>query len=135
MKFLAALGSALRTEYKAIVDAGFLLQLDCPDLAREKHNTFADRPIADFIAFGNRVIDAINAAIHDIPPEKVRLHVCWGNYEGPHDLDVELTGDHSVPQARQGRRLRAAVREPAPRARIPLPEGPDRARTRSSWRA
>jgi len=88
--FLAALGAALRVEYKAIVDAGFLLQLDCPDLAREKHNTFADRPIADFIAFGNRVVDAINAAIHDIPPEKVRLHVCWGNYEGPHDLDVEL---------------------------------------------
>jgi 5-methyltetrahydropteroyltriglutamate--homocysteine methyltransferase len=89
-EFLAALGSALRNEYKAIVDAGFLLQLDCPDLAREKHNTFADRPLADFIAFGNRVIDAINAAIEDIPPEKVRLHVCWGNYEGPHDLDVEL---------------------------------------------
>ena len=88
--FLAALGAALRNEYKAIVDAGFLLQLDCPDLAREKHNTFADRPLADFVAFGNRVIDAINAAIHDIPPEKVRLHVCWGNYEGPHDLDVEL---------------------------------------------
>ncbi len=88
--FLAALGNALRTEYKAIVDAGFLLQLDCPDLAREKHNTFADRPLADFITFGNRVVDAINAAIYDIPPEKVRLHVCWGNYEGPHDLDVEL---------------------------------------------
>jgi 5-methyltetrahydropteroyltriglutamate--homocysteine methyltransferase len=88
--FLGALGTALRTEYKAIVDAGFLLQLDCPDLAREKHNTFADRPLADFIAFGNRVVDAINAAIHDIPPERVRLHVCWGNYEGPHDLDVEL---------------------------------------------
>src|SRR5437870_988064 len=89
-EFLGALGAALRVEYKAIVDAGFLLQLDCPDLAREKHNTFADRPLADFIAFGNRVVDAINAAIHDIPPECVRLHVCWGNYEGPHDLDVEL---------------------------------------------
>jgi 5-methyltetrahydropteroyltriglutamate--homocysteine methyltransferase len=89
-KFLAALGTALRNEYKAIVDAGFLLQLDCPDLARERHNTFADRPIGDFLAFGNRVVDAINAAIHDIPPERVRLHVCWGNYEGPHDLDVEL---------------------------------------------
>jgi len=89
-KFLAALGAALRVEYKAIVDAGFLLQLDCPDLAREKHNTFADRPLADFIAFGNHVVDAINAAIHDIPPDRVRLHVCWGNYEGPHDLDVEL---------------------------------------------
>ena len=88
--FLAALGAALRNEYKAIVDAGFLLQLDCPDLARERHNTFAERPLADFIAFGNRVVDAINATIHDIPPERVRLHVCWGNYEGPHDLDVEL---------------------------------------------
>jgi 5-methyltetrahydropteroyltriglutamate--homocysteine methyltransferase len=88
--FLGALGAALRTEYKAIVDAGFLLQLDCPDLAREKHNTFADRPLEDFIAFGNHVVDAINTAIHDIPPEEVRLHVCWGNYEGPHDLDVEL---------------------------------------------
>jgi 5-methyltetrahydropteroyltriglutamate--homocysteine methyltransferase len=88
--FLAALGAALRNEYKAIVDAGFLLQLDCPDLARERHNTYQDKPLADFIAFGNRVIDAINAAIHDIPPERVRLHVCWGNYEGPHDLDVEL---------------------------------------------
>jgi 5-methyltetrahydropteroyltriglutamate--homocysteine methyltransferase len=89
-KFLAALGAALRTEYKAIVDAGFLLQLDCPDLARERHNTFADRPIGDFLTFGNRVVDAINAAIRDIPPDRVRLHVCWGNYEGPHDLDVEL---------------------------------------------
>src|SRR2546423_8793492 len=89
-EFLGALGRALRHEYNAIVDAGFLLQLDCPDLAREKHNTFADRPLADFIAFGNRVVDAINAAIHDIPPERVRLHACWGNYEGPHDLDVEL---------------------------------------------
>src|SRR6201991_2709980 len=79
VKFLGALGAALRTEYKAITDAGFLLQLDCPDLAREKHNTFADRPIADFIAFGNRVVDSINTAIHDIPPEKVRLHACWGN--------------------------------------------------------
>jgi 5-methyltetrahydropteroyltriglutamate--homocysteine methyltransferase len=89
-EFLAALGSALRVEYKAIVDAGFVLQLDCPDLAREKHNSFADRPLADFIAFGNHVVGAINTAIHDIPSERVRLHVCWGNYEGPHDLDVEL---------------------------------------------
>ena len=72
-KFLAALGSALRVEYKAIVDAGFLLQLDCPDLARERHNTFADRPIGDFLTFGNRVVDAINEAIRDIPPKKRKL--------------------------------------------------------------
>src|SRR2546430_7573068 len=77
-----------------------------PDLAREKHNTFADRPLPDFIAFGNRVVDAINAAIHDIPPERVRLHVCWGNYEGPHDLDVEL--DKIIPLDRKSTRLNSS---------------------------
>ena len=120
-EFLAALGDALRVEYKAIVDAGFLLQLDCPDLAREKHNTYADRPLEDFIAFGNRVVDAINAAIHDIPPERVRLHVCWGNYEGPHDLESNSRRS-SRSRTRQGRRLRAAVRQSAPRARVSLSE-------------
>jgi 5-methyltetrahydropteroyltriglutamate--homocysteine methyltransferase len=88
--FLAALAEALRVEYEAIVGSGFLLQLDCPDLARERHNTYQDRPLAEFLAFGNRVIDAINHALRNIPRERVRLHVCWGNYEGPHDCDVPL---------------------------------------------
>jgi 5-methyltetrahydropteroyltriglutamate--homocysteine methyltransferase len=88
--YVAALGAALRTEYRAIVDAGFLLQIDAPDLAMERHTLFNDRPLADFLAFARIVVDAINLALEGIPRERVRLHVCWGNYEGPHDLDVAL---------------------------------------------
>jgi 5-methyltetrahydropteroyltriglutamate--homocysteine methyltransferase len=88
--YLQALGEALRVEYEAIVNAGFLLQLDCPDLAMERHMSYADRPLGDFQAFVDRVVTTINTALVNIPREKVRLHVCWGNYEGPHDCDVEL---------------------------------------------
>lgn len=88
--YLAALGAALREEYEAIVGAGFLLQLDCPDLALERHLSYQDRPLADFLGFVERVIGTINTALETIPAEKVRLHVCWGNYEGPHDCDVPL---------------------------------------------
>ena len=75
---LDALGEALRVEYETIIAGGFLLQLDCPDLARERHNTYQDRPLEEFLAFGNRVIDAINRALRNIPRERVRMHVCWG---------------------------------------------------------
>jgi 5-methyltetrahydropteroyltriglutamate--homocysteine methyltransferase len=88
--YLAALGAALREEYQAIVDAGFLLQLDCPDLALERHLSYQDRPLGDFLGFVERVVATINTALENIPPERVRLHVCWGNYEGPHDCDVPL---------------------------------------------
>ncbi len=88
--YLAALAEALRVEYEAIVEHGFLLQLDCPDLALERHITYQDRPVADFIAFVETVIGAINGALANVPAERVRLHVCWGNYEGPHDCDVPL---------------------------------------------
>jgi 5-methyltetrahydropteroyltriglutamate--homocysteine methyltransferase len=88
--YLSALGEALRTEYEAIVDGGFLLQIDCPDLARERHNTYQDRPIEEFLAFCRRVIDSINRALRNVPRERVRMHICWGNYEGPHDCDVGL---------------------------------------------
>jgi 5-methyltetrahydropteroyltriglutamate--homocysteine methyltransferase len=88
--YLAALAEALRTEYEMIVKSGFLLQLDCPDLARERHNTYQDQPIEDFLAFCRRVIAAINHALRNVPRERVRMHVCWGNYEGPHDCDVPL---------------------------------------------
>jgi 5-methyltetrahydropteroyltriglutamate--homocysteine methyltransferase len=89
-EYLAALAEALRVEYETIVESGFLLQLDCPDLARERHNTYQDRPLEDFLAFCGRVIDAINHALRNIPRERVRMHICWGNYEGPHDCDVPL---------------------------------------------
>jgi 5-methyltetrahydropteroyltriglutamate--homocysteine methyltransferase len=88
--YLAALGAALREEYEAIVEAGFLLQLDCPDLALERHLSYQDRPLGDFLGFVERVVATINLALENIPPGQVRLHVCWGNYEGPHDCDVPL---------------------------------------------
>jgi 5-methyltetrahydropteroyltriglutamate--homocysteine methyltransferase len=88
--YLSALAEALRVEYETIVNSGFLLQLDCPDLARERHNTYQDQPLEDFLGFAGRVIDAINHALRNIPRERVRMHVCWGNYEGPHDCDVPL---------------------------------------------
>jgi 5-methyltetrahydropteroyltriglutamate--homocysteine methyltransferase len=88
--YLAALADALRVEYEAIVGHGFLLQLDCPDLALERHISYQDRPLADFLGFVERVVSAINRALAEVPRDRVRLHVCWGNYEGPHDLDVSL---------------------------------------------
>jgi 5-methyltetrahydropteroyltriglutamate--homocysteine methyltransferase len=88
--YLAALGEALRVEYEAIVNHGFLLQLDCPDLAMERHMSYQDKPLSEFLGFVERVVAAINAALVNVPRDRVRLHVCWGNYEGPHDCDVEL---------------------------------------------
>jgi 5-methyltetrahydropteroyltriglutamate--homocysteine methyltransferase len=88
--YLAAVAAALQVEYEAIVKSGFLLQLDCPDLALERHLSYNDRPLADFLGFVERVVAAINQAIVNVPRDRVRLHVCWGNYEGPHDRDVPL---------------------------------------------
>jgi 5-methyltetrahydropteroyltriglutamate--homocysteine methyltransferase len=89
-RYVEALADALRVEYETIVARGFLLQIDAPDLAMERHVTYAQRPLADFVGFVDLVIAAINRAIEKIPPDRVRLHVCWGNYEGPHDHDVAL---------------------------------------------
>ena len=88
--YLAALGAALRVEYETIAAHGYVLQIDAPDLAMERHITYQDRPLGDFLGFSERVIETINNALADVPPEQVRLHVCWGNYEGPHDCDVAL---------------------------------------------
>ncbi len=93
--YLNALADALRVEYQAIVRHGFLLQLDCPDLALERHVSFADRPLGDFLSFVEKVVATINRAVEDIPSHRIRMHVCWGNYEGPHDLDVPLS--HILP--------------------------------------
>ena len=88
--YLDALGAALREEYETIVAHDFLLQLDCPDLALERHLSYQDRPLGDFLGFVERVVATINKALQNIPRDRVRLHVCWGNYEGPHDCDVPL---------------------------------------------
>jgi 5-methyltetrahydropteroyltriglutamate--homocysteine methyltransferase len=88
--YVHALGTALRTEYATISAAGFVLQIDAPDLALERHTLFQDKPLEEFLAFVRIVVAAINSALEGIPRERVRLHVCWGNYEGPHDCDVPL---------------------------------------------
>ena len=88
--YLAALGNALKVEYEAIVSRGFLLQIDAPDLALERHVTYKDQPVAKFIEFVEQVIAAINRALENVPRDRVRLHVCWGNSESPHDCDVPL---------------------------------------------
>lgn len=88
--YLAALGTALQVEYEAIVSNGFLLQIDAPDLALERHITFKDKPVSAFVAFVEEVVATINRALVNVPRERVRLHVCWGNSESPHDCDVPL---------------------------------------------
>jgi 5-methyltetrahydropteroyltriglutamate--homocysteine methyltransferase len=88
--YLAALGAALRIEYEAIVRHGFVLQLDCPDLAMERHIAYRHRPLSEFLRFVEMVAEALNTALVNVPRDRVRLHVCWGNYEGPHDEDVPL---------------------------------------------
>jgi 5-methyltetrahydropteroyltriglutamate--homocysteine methyltransferase len=88
--YIDAVAAALRVEYETIIGNGFNLQIDAPDLALERHASFAKRPLADFQQFVEIVIAAINRALVNVPRDKVRLHVCWGNYEGPHDCDVPL---------------------------------------------
>jgi 5-methyltetrahydropteroyltriglutamate--homocysteine methyltransferase len=88
--YLAALGRALQVEYEAIVQNGLLLQIDAPDLALERHITYKDKPVAAFVAFVEQVVTTINRALSNVPRDRVRLHVCWGNSESPHDCDVPL---------------------------------------------
>ena len=88
--YLTALGRALAVEYEAIVKNGLLLQIDAPDLALERHITYKDKPVAAFVAFVEQVVATINHALSNIPRDRVRLHVCWGNSESPHDCDVPL---------------------------------------------
>jgi 5-methyltetrahydropteroyltriglutamate--homocysteine methyltransferase len=86
--YVRAVAAALSTEYRAIAERGLLLQIDAPDLAMERHTLFWDRPLSEFLAWVELVVDAINGALDGVDPANVRLHVCWGNYEGPHTHDV-----------------------------------------------
>jgi 5-methyltetrahydropteroyltriglutamate--homocysteine methyltransferase len=89
-EYLTAIGEAMKIEYEAIVAAGLSLQIDAPDLAMGRHIMYRDNSNEEFVASAVRHVEAINVALRDIPAEKVRLHICWGNYEGPHHLDIEL---------------------------------------------
>lgn len=89
-KYVEALGAAMRREYEAIYAAGLTLQVDCPDLAMGRHTRFKDRTLAQFQEGARTAVRVMNAALEGIPSERMRMHVCWGNYPGPHHHDVAL---------------------------------------------
>ncbi len=88
--YLAALADAMKAEYETIVGSGLDLQLDCPDLALSRHMLFTDLSDDDFITVAQTHVAALNHALRDIPAEKIRIHICWGNYEGPHVCDIPM---------------------------------------------
>ena len=89
-RYLAALAEAMRPEYEAIVDAGYLLQLDSPDLGLGRHTLFKDKDDKAYVELASLHVDVLNDAVRNIPSDKMRLHVCWGNYEGPHHRDAPM---------------------------------------------
>ena len=88
--YLAALADAMKEEYETIVAAGLDLQLDCPDLALSRHMLFNDLSDAEFLKIAASHVEALNHALRDVPQDKVRIHICWGNYEGPHVCDIDM---------------------------------------------
>ncbi len=89
-QYLEALAEAMRPEYEAIAAAGFVLQLDSPDLGLGRHMMYKDRSDAEYLVLIERHVEVLNHALRNVPPSQVRMHVCWGNYEGPHHCDVEM---------------------------------------------
>jgi 5-methyltetrahydropteroyltriglutamate--homocysteine methyltransferase len=88
--YLEALAEAMRPEYEAIAAAGLFLQIDCPDLAMARHTGFQELSESEFLARSEMNVAALNHAVRNIPAERMRMHICWGNYEGPHDHDIPL---------------------------------------------
>ncbi|HEY7466102.1 MAG TPA: cobalamin-independent methionine synthase II family protein [Dehalococcoidia bacterium] len=88
--YLEAIAAVMKDEYEAIANAGFELQMDCPDLAMGRNSMFFDLELPAFRKIVGRHIEVVNEATKNIPPEQMRLHLCWGNYEGPHHMDVPL---------------------------------------------
>ena len=88
--YVEAIAAALQEEYEAIVNAGFVLQLDCPDLAMAHHTSFQELGEADFLKRAAFHVEVLNHALRNIPADRARIHICWGNYEGPHDHDIDF---------------------------------------------
>jgi len=88
--YLAALADAMKDEYETIVASGLDLQLDCPDLALSRHMLFSDLSDEEFVKIANMHVDALNHALQNVPQDRVRVHICWGNYEGPHCCDIPM---------------------------------------------
>ncbi len=89
--YLQALAEVMKVEYEKIVEAGLLLQVDCPDLAMGRHIRFRNEDTATFKKAAQRQVEALNYALENVPADRVRMHLCWGNYEGPHHHDVDLS--------------------------------------------
>jgi 5-methyltetrahydropteroyltriglutamate--homocysteine methyltransferase len=89
-QYLQAIAEAMRHEYEAVANAGFTLQLDCPDLGMGRHIQYADLPLAEWRKKAEFHVEVLNHALRNVPAESVRMHLCWGNYEGPHHCDVPL---------------------------------------------
>ena len=89
--YIYAIADAMRHEYETVAKAGFVLQIDCPDLGMGRHIQYADLSLPEFRKRAQLHIEALNHAVANIPPEQLRMHLCWGNYEGPHHRDVPLT--------------------------------------------
>jgi 5-methyltetrahydropteroyltriglutamate--homocysteine methyltransferase len=88
--YLFAIADAMRAEYETVVNAGFVLQVDCPDLAMGRHIQYAHLGVDEFRKMARLHVEALNRALANLPPERLRMHLCWGNYEGPHHHDVAL---------------------------------------------
>ncbi len=89
-EYLEALAAAMRSEYEAIAASGIILQIDAPDLAMGRHTMYRDRTVGEFLNLAARHIEVLNEALRNVPAERVRMHACWGNYEGPHHHDVPM---------------------------------------------
>jgi 5-methyltetrahydropteroyltriglutamate--homocysteine methyltransferase len=133
-RYVRALAREMRKEYELIATRGFVLQLDCPDLAMERARFFQDDPLDRFLDAVALHVDAINQAVAAIPPDRIRLHLCWGNYDGPHTHDVPLepllpilyrarVGALSLPLAspRHQHELKAFRRHPLPAGMLFIP--------------
>jgi 5-methyltetrahydropteroyltriglutamate--homocysteine methyltransferase len=88
--YLAALADAMQAEYETIIASGLDLQLDCPDLALSRHMLFTNLSDAEFVKVAETHVEALNHALRNVPQEKIRIHICWGNYEGPHVCDIDM---------------------------------------------
>src|SRR5262245_64528637 len=88
--YVEAIAAAMQEEYEAIANAGFVLQLDCPDLAMAHHTSFQDLSEADFLKRAAFHVEVLNNALRNVPADRSRIHICWGNYEGPHDHDIDF---------------------------------------------
>jgi 5-methyltetrahydropteroyltriglutamate--homocysteine methyltransferase len=117
--YLMALARELRAEYQAIAAAGMVLQIDAPDLAMERAMMFQDQTESEFLSIAELHVAALNAALDGIPPEQVRLHCCWGNYDGPHTHDIALAS--VLPVLYQARVGALAIEFANPRHQHELP--------------